>query len=214
MLWDGATPGQSQRESRVTPTTVQTSWAPTPRPSWRNGLVLIAFWLALFTAAGFYAAAALSPKLLSFCQLQHEYQTQQIRLLQLEQQTEQLRQVVDALDHDPAFIEELTRWELASHDPREEIIPVDANLILQPNSDAPLIRRSLTAIPPTWLPLLQTVSTSDSLRWLLLFAAATLVLVAFTWLQDRSERHLPGETPAGSHAPGNWWQRYRKSPTE
>lgn len=185
-----------------------------PPAGWRNGVVLLAFWFCLLIAAALYATAALSPKLLAWCQLQHEYQSQQWRLLQLEQQTEQLQQVVDALDHDPAFVAELTRWEMASLEPGEEVIPVDRELTLQPDPESPLVASSLASIPVAWLPCLQSISTNNALRWVMLCTAACLVITAFTWFQESSAIELAAETTPSSVTAVGWRNRYRSTTTE
>jgi|GEM_PF-769395 len=182
-----------------------------PPEGWRNGVVLLAFWLCLLFAAGLYATAALSPKLLSWCQLQHEYQTQQWRLLQLEQQTEQLQQVVDALSHDPTFVAELSRWEMAAREPGEEVIPVDLELTLQPETESPFVSRSLASLPADWWPWLYTVSTNEGLRWSMLMTAAGLVIVAFTWFQEPSRSELSAEGTPGPVAVASWRNRYRRT---
>ncbi|MBI1346902.1 hypothetical protein GC163_11510 [bacterium] len=180
-----------------------------PAAGWRSALWLLAFWCSLLTSAVGYGVVALSPKLITWCQLQQQYQSQQLRLLQLEQQTDQLRQVVDALDHDPAFVAELTRWELAVAEPGEEIIPVETALTLQTDSSAPLVTTVTNFLPAAWLPWLEAVATRDPLRWFILFSAAVLVVTAFTWFQEPSPPDFdPVQTASATSA--RWWQRYRR----
>ena len=62
--------------------------------------VSLAFWLALLAAIGAYSLVALSPKLVSYIQLRHDYQATQMRLVSLEHEVDDLNQVVDSLSRD------------------------------------------------------------------------------------------------------------------
>lgn len=178
-----------------------------------GGLVSLAFWVSLVASAMLFAAVSLAPKLLAWRTLQEQFRSQQTRLLVLEQQTEQLDRVVQALEQDPQFSAELARLEFDALRPGEEVIAVDGSLSLNPIvHDRPEARISAQSADP-WLPWLKRLAGDEPLRLGLLAAAACVVIVAFTFLHEGLESPEPSVVPGGS-----WWQRaaarYRGGVTE
>ena len=165
-------------------------------------LVLLLFWLALLVAAALYGAVVLAPKLVSTQSLSRHVQQQQLRLLALERKTEQLEQVVNALDHDPEFAAEIARLELSIQRPGEEVLPVEAGLQLSPMS-ADLPELPGTPEVERWgQPVLGRIAADSQLRQILLGVAAGLVIFAFTFLQERSP-----EDASATGSPLTRWQR-------
>jgi hypothetical protein len=165
-------------------------------PETVSGMVTsLLFWFSLLAAAFLFALVGLSPKLLEQARLRDEHAAIQLRLVQLEQQNEQLQGVVDAIRQDKDFAAELTRIEFDAIGRDEEIIPVDAHLRLAPrNLELP---RTPAQIPRAWYrPLLIPFVENDALRSRLLIVAAVLVVISFTWLQPSSARKL--DQPVGT----------------
>lgn len=171
-------------------TTTQSRTMATPGPETISGMVVsLLFWTSLLSAAVLFAAVSLSPKILEMMRLQDEYDGSQFRLVQVEQQNEQLQRVVDAIRNDRDFAAEMTRIEFDAVRGDEEIIPVDSELRLSPRDLTTM--RTPALIPRAWYrPLLVPFADNDSLRWSLLGTAAVLVLVSFTWMQPATARRL------------------------
>jgi hypothetical protein len=129
----------------------------------------------------------------------------QMRLLQLERQTLQLKDVVVALEKDPTFAEELARVEFDAVRPGEEVLPVGPGLRLDPRTE-PVAGPKALSTSPRWLPVVTVLAEDRTLRSELLFAAAVLVIAAFTWLHEPVERGRPAGPPETK--PG-WSQRLR-----
>ena len=159
-------------------------------PETLSGMVVsLLFWSTLLAASLLFAAVSLSPKLLEMLRLQDDYDSTQFRLVQVEQQNEQLQRVVEAIRRDKDFAAEMTRIEFDAVRRDEEIIPVDADLRLSPRELGNL--RSPAMIPRAWYrPLLVPFVENDSLRMSLLGTAAALVVISFTWMQPATARQL------------------------
>jgi cell division protein FtsB len=167
--------------------------------------VSFAFWVCLLVSAGCFAAVALAPKCVQWQRLNEQFAANQHRLVTVENQTLQLREVVAALNEDPLFAEELARVEFDAFQPGEEMIPVDRRLRLDPQASlASLARPKLET--PVWQPLVIVLAGDRNVRTALLLAAAVLVIVSFTWLQDASESLHPAVEASGQPS---WWQRLR-----
>lgn len=153
-------------------------------------LVSLMFWLSMLLATLLFAAVGLSPKLLEQARLNAQFQANQSQLVAIERQNERLQRVVDAIRNDQDFAAEMTRIEFDAVRTDEEIIPVDAELRLVPRDiDIPRIS---AAVPEVWYrPVIAPFAESDSLRQSLLAAAATLVIVSFTWFQPAARRSRP-----------------------
>lgn len=161
---------------------------PITMSAWWGGVTSTLFWLVLLTAAGLYAAVALAPKIIQWQRWQQVYVTQRYQLLEQEDQLDALQRMVDALDQDPQFVAELVRLELDATTAGEEVIPVDDSLTHDPRITSKAGAQSLPPMPADpWEPWLLVLATQRSLRSGLLFAAATLVIAAFTFLHDGSE---------------------------
>ena len=156
----------------------------TNREPWQGWLTSIAFWVCLFMAAGLYATAALSPKLLAYLALEREHRANQWRLVELDRQVSHLERVIEAQTHDPAFMREQARsaFDVARAD--EQRIPVSSHLRLNIEAAAPE-PQSAPRMLPWYAPLLAVVARSHGVGNALLGTAAALVLYAFTFLHDR-----------------------------
>lgn len=172
-----------------------------PAHSLWGGCVSVAFWLSLLTGASCFAAVALAPKLLQAQRLAALYAENQHRLAVLEQQTLQLARVVQALQQDPSFVEELARVEFDAFRPGEEVLPVEPDLRLNQRPPVTMPRRDLTAGEHPWL---KRLATDQTLRNRMLITAALLVVAAFTWLQDTPPRQVT--SPATSRSSTLWSQ--------
>ncbi len=159
-------------------------------PETVSGMAIsLLFWFSLMMAAVLFAAVVLSPKLVELARLRDEFNSNQLRLVQIEQQNEQLQRVVNAIRQDKDFAAEMTRVEFDAVLRDEEIIPVDSGLRLSPRDLA--IPHSPAAIPRVWYrPLLIPFAEQDSLRMSLLGTAAALVVISFTWFQPATARQL------------------------
>lgn len=165
-------------------------------------LISLCFWLTLLVATALYGAVVLAPKLVSTRSLSRHVEQQQLNLLALERKTEQLEQVVIALDQDPEFASEIARLELSIQRPGEEVLPVETGLQLAPMSPA-LPELPATPAAESWgQPALLRIAADDQLRQMLLGVAAGLVILAFTFLQERSP-----EDDSGPSSPLTRWQR-------
>lgn len=198
-------------DSHAADTTHQAMHGPA-RGLW-GACVSLAFWLSLLTGASCFAAVALAPKLLQAQRLAALYAENQHRLSALEQQTLQLARVVQALQQDPTFVEELARVEFDAFRPGEEVLPVEPDLRLNQKPVVTMPRREWASGEHPWL---RRLATDQTLRNRLLVTAALLVVAAFTWLQDIPPRQVP--SPAALRSSTLWSQlcaRYlRPSPLE
>ena len=171
---------------------MSTSRTASPRsaPETISGLIVsLLFWVSLLSAAFLFAAVSLSPKMLETMRLQDDYDATQFRLVQVEQQNEQLQRVVDAIRQDPDFATEMTRIEFDAVRKGEEIIPVDPELRLSPRDLTQM--RTPALIPRAWYrPFLVPFAENDSFRLSLLGTAAVLVIVSFTWMQPSTARQI------------------------
>lgn len=147
--------------------------------------VSLLFWSCLLLAAGLFASVALAPKLAELLRLRDLYTVKHLQLVAMEQQNEQLKQVVQAIQYDPDFATEMTRIEFDAVRPDEEIIPVTASLKLETRGiETP---RSQPTLPRAWFrPWIALLSENAPLRAKLLGAAALLVVISFTWFQPAS----------------------------
>ena len=169
---------------------------PTPAPqseSHASWLGSIAGWLCLFLAAGFYGAIHLSPRLLTMVKLQHEYDTNQLRLVSLEEQVQGLGRMARALEHDPDFAAAMARSEFTADRPGEQRIPVEPHLTQQPHDLAP----HLEVPEPGWpwyTTLLKVIVEYRPVNTGLLVASAILVILAFVPLHGTTVMVIGGRT--------------------
>lgn len=150
--------------------------------------ISLTFWLMLLAAAALFALVSLAPKLATFLALRDQSLAQQHELVQLEREQAELERVIAALEHDPLFAAEMARMEFDAVRPGEEILAVDSDLILTPNKSSPSVQPMIATSP--WRPWVGILAEFQPLRWLLLAAAAVLVLIAFGWMQEKSEQRI------------------------
>ena len=140
------------------------------------------FWGQLLIAVGLYAAVSLSPKLLVHSKLETDFLKTQSQLVNLEQQVDELKKVVTALENDPRIIQELARIEIDAVRPGEERISLSSDLTLQ--SRLTQKRSHATEFTRAWYqPLLSIFAEDHQLRTTSLAVAAALVLISFTFFQ-------------------------------
>jgi hypothetical protein len=150
----------------------------------------LAFWCSLFIAAGLFALLALAPKLRTYRELAHEYDSLHRQLVSTERRTECLAKVADALEHDPDFAAELARVNFDAPG-GDERIPVAPQLRLAAWDSEPMLAASHPASLAGLLdgPLLNTLSDDRTVRVSLMAAAALLVLVSFAFCgESRADR--------------------------
>ena len=144
--------------------------------------ISLAFWLALLAAIGVYALVALSPKLLSYIQLRHDYHATQMRLVGLEHEVDDLTQVVDSLARDPDFVRKLASVEFGARRAGEERIPVDEHLQLSIRDNDPVFEMPADSLP--WYgSAVYPFAVDNRLRGTMLLAAALTLVLAFMFLQ-------------------------------
>lgn len=169
---------------------------PTPAPqsesqtSWLGSVV---GWSFLFLAVACYGAVHLSPRLLTMVKLQHEYDTNQLRLISLEEQLQGLGRMARALEDDPEFAAAMARSEFTADRPGEQRISVEPHLTQQPHDLAP----QLEVPPPPWpwyTPLLRFVVEFRPLNTGLLVTSAVLMLCAFIPLHGTAVTVIGGRT--------------------
>ena len=163
-------------QNRLAHVTDNSNEQPDSRLSWLTSLT---FWLMLLIAAVAYGLVALSPKLLTFVRLRHDYQTTQVRLVVLEYEVTDLQQVVDALEHDPEFIRKLAIVDFGAHRAGEDRIPVDASLQLDARDNAPVFALPANSLP-WYSAILEAFATNSHLRRTTLFASALVIVLAFS----------------------------------
>lgn len=169
--------------------------------AWSVG-VSLAFWMCLLASGGCFAVVALAPKYIQWQRLNEQFAVNQHHLVAVEQRTLQLRQVVAALEEDPAFVEELARVEFDAIRPGEEVIPVEPALQLDARMTANRVA-PMHGILPGWQTWLAQLAAHQELQSVLLLTSAVLVIAAFTWL------HEPGEPDDAPRAKRSWWRRLR-----
>ncbi len=149
-----------------------------------GGLSSLAFWLCLFVAAGLYAVVALSSKLHAYSVLNAEHESNQWRLVALEQQIGRMRQVIVAQQGDQAFVREQAQSDFALSRPDEQRIPVESHLTLHIGPGRPDVSRKPATLP-AYVPFVHWIAASRSIGDGLLASAAALVIGAFTLLPVR-----------------------------
>ena len=150
-------------------------------------------WLCLFLAAGFYGTVHLAPRLLTMVRLQHEYDTNHLRLVSLENQLQVLGRMAKALEHDPDFAAAMARVEFSADRPGEQRIAVDPHLTQETRDLAPQLDVTEPPWPP-YTPFLKFVVEYRSVNTGLLIAAAVLALCAFIPLHGTSVTVIGGRT--------------------
>jgi len=156
--------------------------SPVAEPRAIEWISSLLFWSQLLLAVGLYAAVALAPKALVWEKLRADYLKTQSQLVNLEQQVDEVKKVVTALERDPRLIQELARIDLDATRPGEEKMELGSDLILQSGITQKRVH-ALEVSRPWYFPLLSTFAENTKLRTTSLTVAASLVLIAFTFFQ-------------------------------
>lgn len=174
-------------------------------------VVSLLFWLSLLTSAGLYGLVSLAPSLEAQIELKRQEHLNQIHLLHLERQVRYLGQVVEALEHDPQFREELARVEFSADRPGFERLPVDPHLSLDARPARHQLVQDLDPAP-WYVPYLVAFGQRGAARRNSVMFAAGLVIVAFTFLHESQARQLWGLICRLRGGVRNFLARYRKPP--
>ena len=179
---------------------------PDTHASWA---ISLAFWLALLAAIGAYSLVALSPKLLSYIQLRHDYHATQMRLVGLEHEVDDLTQVVDSLARDPDFVRKLASVEFGARRAGEERIPVDEHLQLSIRDNDPVFEMPADSLP--WYgSAVYPFAVNNRLRGTILLASALTLVFAFMFLQPTATVSMAKEQSSAMSAAGGILSRYRR----
>lgn len=155
---------------------------PVNRPLTMEWISSLLFWTQLLIAVALYAVVSLSPKLMMFVNLRTDYVKAQSQLINLEQQVEELKKVVTALEGDPRILNELARIEVDASRPGEQSITLSPELTLQSRITQQRVHTPDVAL--AWYePLLATFVENRQLRTTCLSVAAALILLSFTFFQ-------------------------------
>ncbi len=179
-----------------------------PKHAWAISLT---FWLCLLCAAGLYSAIALAPKYLIYLTLKNKYHATQVQLVTLKQQVGDMRKVIEALESNPEFSEELARADFDAARPGDERITVETSLTL--NTRIPEANSAIPTVTLPWYdPLLKASAKNGKLRTATLTLSTVLIILAFTFFHDSQSRQI--RTTAGVIRGGLAFiaQRYRKHP--
>jgi len=162
------------------------------------------FWVCLLIATGLFGLVSLAPKFCDYLQLRSNFDTNQRKLVALEQQADKLGRVVHAIQNDPDFVAELTRIEFDAVGPDEEVIPVERDLQFDARQDqSPVLEPN--DVLEWYKPYVTVLASNSNLRISLLGTAAVLVIVSFTMLPPAGE----GQTGGSRHQHASLWQSLR-----
>lgn len=179
---------------------------PDAHASWT---ISLAFWLVLLAAISAFSVVALSPKLLSCIQLQHDYHATQMRLVSLEHEVDDLSQVVDSLARDPDFVRKLASVEFGARRAGEERIPVDEHLQLSIRDNDPVFEMSADSLP--WYgSAVYPFAANNRLRGTILLASSLTLVFAFMFLQPTAIVSMAKEQSSRLNTPGGILSRYRR----
>ncbi len=171
--------------------------------------ISLAFWLTLLAAISAYSVVALSPKLLSYIQLRHDYHATQMRLVGLEHEVDDLTQVVDSLARDPEFVRKLASVEFGARRAGEERIPVDEHLQLSIRDNDPVSEMPADSLP--WYgSAVYPFAVNNRLRGTILLASALTLVFAFMFLQPTATVSVAQEQSPTMSTPGGILSRYRR----
>jgi len=169
----------------------------------------LAFWLALLAAIGAYSLVALSPKLLSYIQLQRDYHARQMRLVGLEHEVDDLTLVVDSLARDPDFVRKLASVDFGARRPGEERIPVDEHLQLSIHDNDPALEMPADSLP--WYgSAVYPFAVNNRLRGAILLASALTLVFAFMFLPPTATLATEKEPSMAQVPPKGPLSRYRR----
>ncbi len=169
--------------------------------------VSLAFWLALLAAVGVYSLVALSPKLLTYIQLRHDYHATQVRLAGLEHEVDDLNQVVDSLSRDPDFVRKLASVDFGARRAGEERIPVDEHLQLSIRDNDPVFEMPADSLP--WYgSVVYPFAVHQRLRGAMLLASGLMLIFAFMFLPPTLSTPNDLKTPRST---SQFFARYRSA---
>lgn len=164
------------------------------------------FWLCLVLATGLFGAVLLAPKILNWAKLRHEYHTNQIELVTIEQQVKYLNRVTEAFEKDPRFSEEVARIDFHALEPGTERFPVEDSLNPLMQIHLP-DKQPQPAELPWYVPLLKSFIQQPEIRNLCLAISVVLTLVAFALLPQPEE---PMQAETEGRESGWMKKRYRR----
>ncbi len=156
------------------------------------------FWACLVVSGTLYAGVALSPKVFGYLTLKHAHYENQVRLVTLERQTQYLGRVIDALESDPDFADQLARVDFDASRPGDERIAVGQELSLDARGTDEVTLRARRIALPWYVPLLSSLAEESQYRYGMLTTAAVLTVVAFTFLPDSPSSPRSTANPAAS----------------
>lgn len=153
--------------------------------------VSLAFWLSLLTAAALYAGATIAPKTVSLQRRENELTRQSRRVEALATRVGELELVAEALQNDPDYISASARKQLGTKADGETLIPLESRETPQPENS--------TVATVTWpSSMIARIAGDSLLRARMLTAAGALILLAFTFLHERS-RPTATQSDESSH---------------
>ncbi len=179
---------------------------PDTHASWT---ISLAFWLTLLTSISAFSLVALSPKLLSFIQLRHDYHATQVQLVGLEHEVDDLTQVVDSLARDPDFVRKLASVEFGARRAGEERIAIDEHLQLSIRDNDPVFEMPADSLP-WYVSAIQPFAVNNPLRGMILLASALTVVLAFMFLQPTAMVSEAKEQLRAMNGSGGILSRYRR----
>lgn len=192
--------------SKVTEPMHDTIEQPDSHASWT---VSLAFWLVLLAAISAFSVVALSPKLLSYIQLQHDYHATQMRLVGLEHEVDDLSQVVDSLARDPDFVRKLVSVEFGARRAGEERILLDEHLQLSIRDNDPVFELPADSLP--WYgSAVYPFAVNNRLRGMILLASSLTLVFAFMFLQPTATASVAKDQSSAMKTPGRILSRYRR----
>lgn len=155
----------------------------------RTGIVLsIGFWMALFGSAVLFAAATLSPRWLTRVTLERELHRQQVDLLFVQQEVRHRELMCESLERG-----DRPRPAMTLRGRAENRIEIPLSPQLQHRSGItpaePIVD---VRVDPWYLPLIEAVDASPSLRRLLLLASLTLLSFGFIALNNQGGPRFVG----------------------
>lgn len=159
--------------------------APGHNDSLGGSLVSVAFWLCLFLAAAMYACAAVAPRADEWSRLRRQALEVRYQLVELQRTTRHLEKLCDELEHNPAFVAELARYDMDATREGDARLSVDPSLGFDPRIPEPAPAPPAELFADPWYIrgcVGSRTTRSCARRWL--GTVAGLVLIAFTVLHE------------------------------
>jgi hypothetical protein len=149
--------------------------------------VSLLFWLTLLSAAVLFAVVALAPKLAEWMKVRDQYVQNAGRLVALEGQVEYLERVAAALESDPEFARRLAQASQPERSAHQQMIPVTKELVFGGSERSHDVR---PVTPPLYSGLILRLASDQTHRRVFLGAAALLIILGFTFLNDSESGSL------------------------